>query len=171
MMKTLIPLFSLAVLRGRSIAIILLMLYTGCKYKEPQFTVSGNAILTKDLKVNVEILKHDSTLIATTYYNGQSYEIENDGTLRYVIYISYKDSLFYKCEFDNLHGEMKGKPINEIIIIKKDGSIWSLYKPLEESSDIDYNALQPWSIFVEKIQHKDIEKEKFTTFYRSKITQ
>ena len=141
-------------------------LFTGCQSNEPAFIVKGDKILTKDIKVNVEVLKQDSTIMATTFYNGKSYKIQNQGTLRYAIYVSYKDSLFYKWEFDNLHGEMKGKPINEIIVTKKGNAILALYRPLKESSSTTGTILLPWNIFAVEVPH--IKMEKFTAFYGSK---
>ena len=125
-------------------------------------------MVTKDVKVNVEIYKQDSTIMATTFYKGESYKIHNQATLRYAIYVSYKDSLFYKWEFDNLHGEMKGKPINEIIVNKKDDTIIALYRPLKESSPKSSTILLPWNIFAAEVPGRAIEKEKFTSFYRVK---
>lgn len=120
------------------------------------------------LVVNVEVFKQDSTIIATTFYKGKSYKINNQGTLRYAIYMSYKDSLFYKWEFDNLHGEMKGKPINEIIINKKGDAILALYRPLQESSSVSSTILLPWNIFAVRGPDTAIEKEKFTAFFEAR---
>lgn len=143
-----------------------MVLSASCKIKEPSFMIKGDKWITKDLKVNVELLKQDSAMMATTYYNGKSYEIKNQSTLRYVIYVSFKDSLFYQYEMDNLHGEVKGEPINEITVKKKDSKILVLYKSIKGRTDYDDMALQPWNIFIEKAQHTDTEKEKFTAFYK-----
>lgn len=39
-------------------------LFTGCQSNEPAFIVKGDKIVTKDIKVNVEVLKQDSTIMA-----------------------------------------------------------------------------------------------------------
>lgn len=156
------------VLRRTAKIIIGVVLFASCKNNEPAFVIRGDKMLTKDLKVNVEALKHDSSIITTTFYKGKRYEIPNQGTLRYAIYVSYKDSLFYKCEFDNLHGEMKGEPINEITIEKKDEAIVGSYRPLKESAANNGNILRPWNIFITDVTHAVNEKEKFTAFYDAK---
>ena len=141
-----------------------MVLIASCKTSEPAFLVMGDQLLTKDIKVNVEMLRHDSTAIATTFFEGKTYKIQNQKVLRYVIYVSYRDSLFYKIEFDNLHSEMKGEPANEIVIEKKDASICVGYKPLKASTG-SIKTLLPWHIFVTEVPNAAIDKDKFTVFY------
>jgi len=149
--------------------IFILVLTISCKNTEPAFIVRGDKMVTKDVKVNIVMLKDKSTTIATTYYNGKSYEIKNQGTLRYLIYVSYQDSLFYKFEMDNLHGEVKGEPLNEIIIRRKeDGAIWVAYRALKENYDAVGTALEPWNKLVSEQLYIAVAKEKFTAFYKAK---
>lgn len=144
----------------------------GCGYrlqkKEPVFIVTGNAGITKDIKINIEIIKDNETVISTVYYNGKSYDIDNYNSIRYIIYMSYKDSFFFRLEMDNLHGKIKGEPMNEIVIEKKDGLLKALYRPLKESDTIGASTSLLSNAFFADVHPKDIEKQKFTTFYRIK---
>jgi hypothetical protein len=135
---------------------------------EPAFIVKGDSAITKDIKINVEMIKDDGTTIATAYYNGESYNIDNEGTLYYSIYISYKNNLYYVSETDNLHGKIKGEPINEIIISKKDDAVLALYRPLMSSAAAGGVVLQPAASFFEDIpaEEAEIKKQKFTTLYK-----
>lgn len=136
---------------------------------EPAFTVKGDAAITKDVKVNVEMVKDDGTSIATAYYNGENHDIDNQGALRYKIYVSYKNSYFYVTEADNLHGKIKGEPINEIVIAKKDDAVIALYRPLKDSNAAGGTILQPANTFFEDVPQENIEKEKqkFSTLYKN----
>jgi hypothetical protein len=111
-----------------------MVLANSCTNPEPPFSVRGDMMITKDIKVNIEMIKDTSTAINTAYYNGKSYDIDNEKVIRYIIYISYKTSFFYHSQVDNLHRKVKGAPINEILITKKDGVISTLYRPLKESA-------------------------------------
>ncbi|MEJ2882271.1 hypothetical protein [Pedobacter sp. GR22-6] len=142
--------------------------FAACKTSEPAFTVKGDKMLLKDTKINVAMLKHDSSTIATAYYKGKMYDVNNQSSLRYVIYVSYKDSLFYKIEFDNLHHEMKAEALNELIVGKKGNAVVVWYKPLKESTIPVGHILLPWNIFVDEIADNAIAKDKFTVFYGSK---
>lgn len=135
---------------------------------EPAFTVKGDSAITKDIKVNVEMIKEDGKTIATAYYNGESYNIDNEGTLYYSIYISYKNNLYYVSEADNLHGKIKGEPINEIVISKKDDAILALYRPLMNSVAAGGVVLEPATSFFEDVpaEEAEITKQKFTTLYK-----
>ncbi len=144
-----------------------IVLFASCTTEEPAFVVKGDNLLKKDVKVNVELLKDDGTTMATAFFKGKSYEIPNQRTLRYVIYVSYKDSLFYKFEFDNLHSKIKGEPINEITIAKKDAAVMVWYKPLKQSSPTNGIILKPWNLFVGDVSHTSNEKDKFTAFYKT----
>jgi hypothetical protein len=97
-----------------------------------------------------------------------NYEFDNQDVLRYVIDVSYKNSLFYSAAFDNLHGKIKGEPLNDIVITKKEGHISALYRPLKESDTVGGIPLQPSRLFFTHTVHKDAEKEKFFVFYKSK---
>jgi hypothetical protein len=117
----------------RAAVLLITVFAASCTHPEPPFTVSGDAMITKDIKVNIEMIKDKVTTIKTVYNNGRRYDIKNQHVLRYIIYVSYKNLLFYRSEVDNLHGKAKGTPINEILITKKDESISALYRPLKES--------------------------------------
>ena len=136
---------------------------------EPAFTVKGDTAITKDVKVNVEMIKDDGTSIATAYYNGEQYDIDNQGTLRYKIYVSYKNSYFYVTEADNLHGKIKGEPINEIVVVRKDDAVMALYRPLKDSNTTGGTILEPGNTFFEDVTQENIEKEKqkFSTLYKN----
>lgn len=142
------------------------VLLASCKTEEPAFVLRGDSVLKKDVKVNVELLKDDGATMATTFFKGQSYEVPNQRTLRYAIYVSYRDSLFYKFEFDNLHGEIAGEPLNELTIAKKDAALMVWYKPLKQDSRPDGIILLTWKMFVDEVNHKTTEKDKFTSFYK-----
>jgi hypothetical protein len=148
--------------------LLVMILATSCSNKEPAFTVSGDAAVIKDIKVNVISLTDKDITMSTAYYNGKSYEIENQDAIRYVIYVSYKDLFFYKTEMDNLHGEIKGEPINEILISKKDGLVTALYRPLETSDSVGGTILQPSHVFFSNIAEQASEKRKFTALYQHK---
>ncbi|TKC06646.1 hypothetical protein FA048_15690 [Pedobacter polaris] len=170
-MKTSIRLANSTILiLGRMAKICFFMvLLVSCKNNEPAFVVMGDKMVTKDVKVNIGMLKDDGTTMTTMYYNGKSYQIKNHGTLRYAIYVSYKDSLFYRCEMDNLHGELKGESINEIIVKKsEDGAILASYRGLKESSDTAGIALRPWNNFVAELLLPSVEKVNFTAFYETR---
>jgi len=158
--------FSLA--RKSACVFLLFFLTISCTDKEPDFTIKGDEAITKDLKVNVAIMKDKELAMATVFYNGESYKVNNEGTLRYTIYVSYKDSLFYKVETDNLHGKIKGEPINEIRIERKNDSITVLYRPLMESKTTGGIPLKPLDVLYENVKEKAIEKPKFTTLYKTK---
>lgn len=135
---------------------------------EPAFTVKGDSAITKDIKVNVEMMKEDGTTIATAYYNGESFTIDNEGVLYYYIYISYKNTFYYVSETDNLHGKIKGEPINEIVISRKDDAILALYRPLMSSAAAGGVVLQPAASFFKDIpaEEAEMKKQKFTTLYK-----
>ncbi|MBE9600745.1 hypothetical protein [Pedobacter sp. MC2016-24] len=144
-----------------------IVLLSSCTTEEPAFVVKGDSVLKKDVKVNVELLKDDGTTMATTFFKGKRYEIPNQRTLRYAIYVSYKDSLFYKFEFDNLHGGIKGEPINEITIAEADAALMVWYKPLKQSSPTSGQILLPWNVLVDEVGYTSTEKDKFTVFYKT----
>lgn len=146
-----------------SFLFLLLFLTVNCSNTEPAFTVKGNPAITKDIIVNVEIMHQDGNRISTAYYNGKSYEINNQDALRYSIYVSYQNRYFYSFKMDNLHYKIKGEPINEITIEEKDGAIMASYKPFKGSDKNTETALKPANLFF--TTHKKAEKEKFTTHY------
>ncbi|MCD0467208.1 hypothetical protein [Flavobacterium sp. ENC] len=148
--------------------LLLLFLTVNCTGREPAFTIKGDPSLTKEIKVNVEVIRDKGKTISTVYCNGVSYEFDNQNVLRYVIYVSYKNSFFYSVAFDNLHGKIKGEPLNEIVITKKEGYISGLYRPLKESDTVGGTPLQPSSLFFSNTVHRDKQKEKFTGFYKNK---
>jgi len=146
--------------------VFLLFLFISCTPKEPAFSVKGDPAVTKDIIVNVEMLLNNENRITTAYYHGKSYDIDNRDVLRYKIYVSYKNSSFYSVEMDNLHHKIKGIPINEITIEKKNNEITASYKPLKESENVTATALQPDSLFFGNSVGKSVDKQKFTTFYK-----
>ncbi|RUT72191.1 hypothetical protein D0817_00810 [Flavobacterium cupreum] len=148
--------------------LLLLFLTVNCTRREPAFTVKGDPAVTKDIKVNVEAIRDEGKTISTVYYNGRSYEFDNQNVLRYAIYVSYKDSFFYSTAFDNLHDRIKGSPLNEIVITKKEGIIHALYRPLKESDTVGGTPLQPSRLYFTNSPDKDTKKQKFTNFYKSK---
>ncbi|EDM37927.1 hypothetical protein PBAL39_15919 [Pedobacter sp. BAL39] len=143
------------------------VLLSSCRTEEPAFVVKGDSVLKKDVKVNVELLKDDGTTMATTFFKGKSYKIPNQRTLRYAIYVSYKDSLFYKFEFDNLHGDIKGDPINEVTIAKEGAALKVWYKPLKQSSPASGMILLPRHMLVDGVGQASTDKDKFTGFYKT----
>jgi len=169
-MRTSIKLLKPARLASIRIAkvIISIIAFTACKTSEPAFRVKGDKMLLKDIKINVATLNPDSSTIATACYKGKMYDINNKSALRYVIYVSYKDSLFYKIEFDNLHHEMKAEALNEIIVGKTGNAVVVWYKPLKESTISGGHSLLPWNIFVDEVADNTIAKDKFTVFYRTR---
>lgn len=160
--KTILHHFFLKTAKATSVFLLLFMT-VNCSNPEPAFKVKGNPAITKDIIVNIETMQQDGNRINTAYYNGKSYDIDNQNALRYSIYVSYKNSFFYSLEMDNLHYKIKGEPINEIIIEKKDGAIMASYKPFKESDKSTVTALKPADVFFTS-QNK-VEKEKFTTYY------
>ena len=146
-----------------SFLFLLLFLTVNCSNNEPAFTIKGNPAITKDIIVNVETMYQDGNRINTAYYNGKSYNIDNQNALRYSIYVSYQNRYFYSFEMDNLHYKIKGEPINEITVEEKDGAIMASYKPFKESDKSTATALKPADLFFTS-QNK-AEKEKFTTYY------
>ncbi len=145
--------------------LILAILAISCMYKEPNFTIKGDAALIKNIKVNVEMMRDGGTKLATAYYNGNSYTFDNTNVLRYKIYVSYQDKYFNTIEMDNLHSKIKGKSINEITIRKKGSKITVSYKGIEESSGSADKELIADKVFFEAEDIKK-EKEKFTGFYK-----
>lgn len=143
---------------------LLLFLTVNCSNTEPPFSVKGDPAITKDIIVNVETMHQDGNRINTAYYNGKSYDIDNQDALRYTIYVSYKKLYFYSFEMDNLHHKIKGEPINEITIQKKEGTIMASYKPFKGNDNSIENALKPADLFF-TTQNKDI-KQKFITYYK-----
>ena len=156
--------------RTRKIACIFLLCFLtiNCTRKEPAFTVKGDESITKDIKVNVEVITENGTTLATAFYNGKSYDIENQNALRYKIYVSYKNRFFYSIEADNLHGKVKGEPINEIVIATKQDSVTVLYKPLKESTNTDGKIMKPANVFFANTNQENTEKPKFTSLYKNK---
>ena len=149
----------------KKIAGIFLLLFSAINCTnntEPAFTVRGDTAVMKDLIVNIEMLKDNGTFMATTYYDGKNYDINNQGVIRYTIYVSYKNRFFYKTEMDNLHYKFTGEPINEIIIQKKDSAITASYRPLKKRATITGTTLQA------NVPHEAIEKQKFTGLYQTK---
>ena len=81
-------------------AFFILFLTVSCTYKEPPFSLMGDQAITKDIKVNIEMVKDNgSTVMATAFYNGKSYNINNQGVLHYIIYVSYKNQYFIKLKW------------------------------------------------------------------------
>ncbi|WP_316797270.1 hypothetical protein [Pedobacter agri] len=148
--------------------LIAIIAFASCKSIEPAFNIKGDRELLKDVKINVEMLKDDTSTIETTFFKGKIINIDNQNTLRYALYVSYKDSVFYKLSFDNLHHEVKGEPINEIIVNKQGEALMVWYKPLEKGSIPAGNILMPWSIFIAGLADKAIAKDKFINFYRTR---
>jgi len=147
---------------------LILLLLVSCTYKEPPFIVTGDEDITKNIKVNIEMIKDSGTVIATAFYKGKSYQVDNQGVLRYTIYVSYKDHYFCRIEMDNLHDRIKGKPVNEIIISKKAGSITVQYNSLAEHCTIEGNVLLPSDIFFKNLEGQALIKQKFIAFYTNK---
>lgn len=146
----------------KTTGILLLLIFTAnCSKKEPEFTVKGPPSVTKDIKVNIEMMKDHGTTIATAYYKGKSYEIDNEDVLRYKIYLSYQDKYFNSIEMDNLHYKLKGTPINEIIIVKKDNRVMATYRGNKEINSAGI-VLLPENIFF----GQEAEKQKFSAFYK-----
>lgn len=143
---------------------LLLFLTVNCSNTEPPFSIKGDPAVTKDIIVNVETMHQDGNRINTAYYNGKSYDIDNQDALRYSIYVSYQNHYFYSFEMDNLHHKIKGEPTNEITIQKKEGIIMASYKPFKGNSTSAGNALKPADHFF-TAQNK-AEKQKFTTYYK-----
>jgi hypothetical protein len=152
----------------RAAVLLITVFAASCTHPEPPFTVSGDAMITKDIKVNIEMIKDKVTTIKTVYNNGRRYDIKNQHVLRYIIYVSYKNLLFYRSEVDNLHGKAKGTPINEILITKKDESISALYRPLKESTIAGGTVLQPSKTFFMDSSPQALAKEKFVTLYQAR---
>lgn len=146
--------------------LLLLILTVNCAKKEPDFTVQGATSVTKDIKVNIAMIKDHETTIATVYYKGKSYAVDNEGVLRYSIYLSYQDRYFNTIEMDNLHYKLKGKPINEITIMKKGSTIMAAYRGNQEIKKVADIALLPADIFFAKADKQAVEKQKFITFYK-----
>ncbi|TCD00528.1 hypothetical protein [Pedobacter psychroterrae] len=170
-MKALIRFFhpTISVLAVKVFLLFFLVVPIGCKNNEPAFVVKGHKMVIKDVKVNVELLKQDSIAIATVYYDGKPYEILNQGTLRYMIYVSYRNQLFHKFEVDNLHGKVKGQPVNEIIFKRNDdGAILVAYRAFTENVDTAATALRPWNKFAAGHDTTTFNKEKFIAFYETK---
>lgn len=145
--------------------LLLLFLTVNCSEKEPNFTVKGNPSVTKDIKINIEMFKDSGTTIATAYYNGKSYTINNADVLRYKIYVSYQNKYFCHIEMDNLHHKLKGKPVNEIVFIKKNNVITAFYIGNIGNRKSTEITLLPADIFFENKTMQIEEKQKFTTFY------
>lgn len=143
---------------------LLLFLTVNCSNTEPRFTVKGDPAITKDLIVNVETMYQNGNRINTVYYNGKSYDIDNQDALRYRIYMCYQNRYFYSFEMDNLHHKIKGEPLNEITIQKKEATIVASYKPFKGDDNSKENALEPAELFF-TAQNKAI-KQKFISFYK-----
>lgn len=143
---------------------LLLFLTVNCSNTEPPFSIKGDPAITKDIIVNVETMHQDGNRINTAYYNGNSYDIDNQDVLRYSIYVSYQNHYFYSFEMDNLHHKIKGESINEITIQKKEGIIMASYKPFKGNDTSTENALKPADLFF-TTQNKAV-KQKFTTYYK-----
>ena len=159
---------SFLILRMTICILLLVFVLTECTYEEPDFTVKGDKSITKDIKVNVTIIKEKNTIMTTAFYNGKSYDIDNHDALRYQIYVSYKNQFFYKIEADNLHEKVKGEPLNEIVIAKKGDSLTALYRPLKESDSLNGKTMQASSIFFSTANQEKAEKPKFTSLYKTK---
>ena len=167
-MKTkLTPYNSIFILRNVVFFMILFFIIS-CENKEPKFTVKGDPAITKDIKVNIEIIDDSSAAMATVFYDGAGFECDNQNALRYKIYVSYKNSFFYSTEMDNLHGKIKGKSIYEIVISKSKNEVTALYRPLKESDTVGGIVLQPLNIFFKDVSQEILEKRKFTEFYITK---
>ena len=144
---------------------MLLLTLMSCTRKEPAFTVKGDPALTKNIKVNIELIRDTGSTLATAYYNGKSCPLDNQNTLRYAIYISYKDSLFYQTEMDNLHGKVKGESLNEIEIMQKGDSVMVAYRALKTQDPVEATALLPAMLFFANNGDKELEKQKFVAVY------
>lgn len=148
--------------------LLLLFLTVNCTGREPAFTVKGDPSVIKDIKVNVEMISGKGKTISTVYYNGRTYESDNHDAFHYIIYVSYKNSFFGSVAADNLHGKIKGDPLNEIVITKKEGKLTALYRPLKESDTVGGTILKPSHLFFVDRPDKNIDKQKFTAFYKNK---
>lgn len=145
--------------------LILLFLTVNCSEKEPNFTVKGNSSITKDIKINIEMFKDTSKTITTAYYDGQSYDIDNAGVLRYKIYVSYQNKYFCTIEMDNLHHKLKGKPVNEIVFLSKNDVVTALYIGNIGNTKSTGTNLLPADIFFKDKTEQTAEKQKFIAFY------
>ncbi len=159
---------SLNIVKNIICIFLLLFLSVKCTKKEPDFNVRGDDTIIKDIQVNVEVMKQNELLMATAFYKGKSYKINNEKALRYKIYVSYKNRVFYRFETDNLHEKIKGESINQIIIGKKQDSVTVLYRPLNESDTDGGKTLQPLDVLCSNVKERAIEKSKFTTLYKNK---
>lgn len=148
-----------------SCALLLLTSMMACSNHEPPFVLKGDPALTQDIKVNIELIKDTSSTMATAYYNGKSYALDNQNVLRYVIYISYKDSLFYRAEMDNLHGKVSGEVRNEILITRKGDAVMATYNPFQTDTPNAAGALLPASLFFVNAIQKAAEKDWYTGLF------
>lgn len=145
--------------------LLLLFLTINCSQKEPNFTVKGSSSVTKDIKVNIEMFKDNGTTITSAYYNGKSYNIDIADVLRYKIYVSYQNKYFCSIEMDNLHHKLKGKPVNEIVFVKKSNLVTALYIGNEGNGKSKGTVLLPADIFFANVHGQTAEKQKFIAFY------
>lgn len=159
---------SFLLLRMTACTLLLFLVLTDCTNKEPDFTVEGDKAITKDVKINVAVIKQDSTIMATAFYNGKRYDFDNQNALRYKIYVSYKDQFFYSIEADNLHGKIKGEPINEIVILKKKDVLTAIYRPLKESDSVGGKIMKPSHLFFANATQEEDEKRKYISLYKAK---
>lgn len=144
---------------------VILCLMLSCVHSEPPFTLIGEQELIKDVKINIEMVNGEDITMATAFYQGKHYEIDNQKALYYRIYISYRDVLFYRLETDNLHGKMSGKPANELIFVKQGAVLKVQYRPIKGGSVGASFILQPSHLFFAGIVRPDKEKVKFTAYY------
>ena len=157
--------FNLNSVIKKASTLMLLILFASCSHQETDFLVKGDSALLKDVKVNIEMIRDKQTKIATVFYNGSSYAVANDDVLRYKIYMSYQDKYFNTIEMDNLHDKIKGKPLNEITVVKKDNKIMVSYKGIEESSGSESKELLVDEVFFASNDVQE-QKQKFIDFYK-----
>ncbi len=147
--------------------LIVLFLTVNCSEKEPDFIIKGNPIVTKDIKVNIEMFKENGKRISTAYYDGKSYAIDNSNVMRYKIYVSYQNKYFGNIEMDNLHQKLKGKAVNEIVLVKKNDVITAFYLGISEKEINTGIELLPSDNFFADERTQTVEKQKFTAFYNN----
>lgn len=158
--------FGSAIIKKVSMLIVL-FLTVNCSEKEPDFIIKGNPTVTKDIKVNIEMFKETGKRISTAYYDGKSYAIDNSNVMRYRIYVSYQNKYFGNIEMDNLHQKLKGKAVNEIVLVKKNDVITAFYIGVSGKKMNTGIELLPGDIFFTDEHTRIEEKEKFTAFYNN----
>jgi hypothetical protein len=154
---------------------VLILTHLSCnKMDKHNFKVFGEESLLKDCKINVYKSSENLQRTETLLFKGNQYEVKSsESDIRYIVYVSYKDSLVNTIDYENIMGGEENQ-INHFYIQKNKDVIVvkfvGLEELLQEVEDRPIDVLIPVDEFFgkKKINSEELknkEKKLFFDFY------